>query len=81
MKLVNYKRLRMLTINGKTRFGLYKVIRYSKRYYCRIYLVWKLMDIVGMAKSNYASYLEPEDKIKLKTLWSIHPFKKVQDNG
>lgn len=39
------------------------------------------MDIAGMTKSNYASYLEPEDKIKLKTVWSIHPFKKVRDNG
>ena len=67
--------------NDKTRFGLYKVIRYSKKYYCRIYLGWKLMDIAGMTKSNYASYLEPEDKIKLKTVWSIHPFKKVRDNG
>ena len=65
--------------NGKTRFGLYKIIKYSDKYYCRIYVGWKLMDIAGMTKSNYQTFIEADDKKWLKSVWAIHPLKRVQD--
>ena len=65
--------------NGKTRFGLYKIIKYSDKYYCRLYLGWKLMDIAGMTESNYQTFIEADDKKWLKSVWAIHPLKRVQD--
>ena len=32
--------------DGRERFGFFRVVRYGK-FYCRIYLGWKLMDIAG----------------------------------
>lgn len=66
--------------NGKTRFGLYKIIKYSNKFYCRIYIGWKLMDIVGMNEKNKSTYLESDDKKWLKTVWSINPFKRIKIN-
>ncbi|WP_423903863.1 DUF7338 family protein [Campylobacter showae] len=35
--------------DGRERFGYYREIRYGKsKWYCRIYLGWKLMDVAGM---------------------------------
>lgn len=65
--------------NGKTRFGLYKIIKYSDKFYCRIYVGWKLMDIAGMTGSNYQTFIEADDKKWLKSVWAIHPLKRVQD--
>lgn len=64
--------------NGSTRFGLYKIIKYSNKFYLRMYLGWKLMDIAGMTESNQAEYKDPQDKLKLKTVWAIHPLKRVK---
>lgn len=66
--------------NGKTRFGLYKIIKYSNKFYCRIYIGWKLMDIVGMNEKNKSTYFESDDKKWLKTVWSINPFKRIKIN-
>lgn len=66
--------------NGKTRFGLCKIIKYSNKFYCRIYIGWKLMDIVGMNEKNKSTYLESDDKKWLKTVWSINPFKRIKIN-
>lgn len=67
--------------NGKERFGYYKEIRYKgflKNYYLRIYVGWKLMDIAGMDKDNVVEYLYGDNKPILKTVWAIHPFKRVK---
>lgn len=64
--------------NGSTRFGLYKIIKYSNKFYCRIYVGWKLMDIAGMTSANQDEYKDPQDKLKLKTVWTIHPLKRVK---
>lgn len=62
--------------DGRERFGYYKEIRYGKsKFYCRIYLGWKLMDICGMNEENKSTYL----KKVLKSVWAINPFKRVQD--
>jgi len=68
--------------NGRTRFGLYKVVRYKgflSGFYCRIYVGWKLMDICGMNEENKNTYLEADDKKVLKSVWCVNPFKRVQD--
>lgn len=70
--------------NGKERFGYYQTIRYKgifKNFYCRIYLGWKLMDVVGMREDNKHTYLEADDKPVLKSVWAISPFKKVNQKG
>ena len=68
--------------NGRTRFGLYKTIRYKgflSGFYCRIYLGWKLMDICEMNEKNKNTYFEADDKEYLKSVWAINPFKRVQN--
>ena len=66
--------------DGRERFGYYKEIRYGKsKFYCRIYLGWKLMDICGMDEENKNTYLEADDKKVLKSVWCVNPFKKVEE--
>ncbi len=68
--------------DGRERFGYYREIRYGKsKWYCRIYLGWKLMDVVGMREDNKHTYLEADDKPILKSVWAISPFKKVNQKG
>ena len=65
--------------DGRERFGYYREIRYGKsKWYCRIYLGWKLMDVVGMREDNKAQYLEASDKKTLKTVWAINPVKRIK---
>ncbi|ERJ26038.1 hypothetical protein UNSWCS_2088 [Campylobacter concisus UNSWCS] len=69
--------------NGRTRFGLYKVVRYKgflSGFYCRIYVGWKLMDIAGANALNFKEFTQKDDKKYLKTVWCINPFKKVNQN-
>ena len=66
--------------DGRERFGYYKEIRYGKsKFYCRIYLGWKLMDICGMDEENKNTYLEADDKKVLKSVWCVNPFKRVEE--
>ena len=65
--------------DGRRRFGYYRTIRWSKRFYARIYVGWKLMDIAGANASNWHEYTEGEDKKVLKTVWAFHPFRGVED--
>lgn len=66
--------------DGRERFGYYKEIRYGKsKFYCRIYLGWKLMDICGMNEENKSTYLEADDKKVLKSVWCVNPFKRVRN--
>ena len=68
--------------NGRTHFGLYKVVRYKgflSGFYCRIYIGWKLMDICGMNEENKSTYLEADDKKVLKSVWCVNPFKRVRN--
>lgn len=66
--------------DGRERFGYYKEIRYGKsKFYCRIYLGWKLMDICGMNEGNKSTYLEADDKKVLKSVWCVNPFKRVRN--
>lgn len=66
--------------DGCERFGYYKEIRYGKsKFYCRIYLGWKLMDICGMNEENKSTYLEADDKKVLKSVWCVNPFKRVRN--
>lgn len=70
--------------DGRTRFGLYKTIRYKgvfSGFYCRIYIGWKLMDICGMNEDNKNTYLEADDKKVLKSVWCVNPFKRVQGSN
>ena len=65
--------------DGRERFGYYREIRYGKsKFYCRIYLGWKLMDICGMDEENKSTYLEADDKKVLKSVWCVNPFKRVR---
>ena len=65
--------------DGRERFGYYREIRYGKsKWYCRIYLGWKLMDICGMNEENKSTYLEADDKKVLKSVWCVNPFKRVK---
>lgn len=65
--------------DGRERFGYYREIRYGKsKWYCRIYLGWKLMDICGMDEENKSTYLEADDKKVLKSVWCVNPFKRVK---
>lgn len=68
--------------DGRLRFGLYKTIRYKgffSGFYCRIYVGWKLLDVAEMNEYNKATFLQPDDKAFLKTVWCINPFKRVQN--
>ena len=70
--------------NGRTRFGLYKVVRYKgflSGFYCRIYVGWKLMDMAGANALNFKEFIQKDDKKYLKTVWCINPFKKVNQKG
>ena len=65
--------------DGRERFGYYREIRYGKsKWYCRIYLGWKLMDVVGMRQDNKAEYMDENDKKILQTVWAINPFKRIK---
>ena len=65
--------------DGRERFGYYREIRYGKsKWYCRIYLGWKLMDIVGMREDNKHTYMDENDKKVLQTVWAINPFKRIK---
>ena len=65
--------------DGTERFGYYREIRYGKsKWYCRIYLGWKLMDIVGMREDNKHTYMDENDKKILQTVWAINPFKRIK---
>ena len=65
--------------DGRRRFGYYRTIRWSKRFYARIYVGWKLMDIAGANASNWHEYTQAEDKKALETVWAFHPLKKVKE--
>lgn len=65
--------------DGRERFGYYREIRYGKsKWYCRIYLGWKLMDVVGMREGNKAEYMDENDKKVLQTVWAINPVKRIK---
>ncbi|WP_462113339.1 DUF7338 family protein [Campylobacter concisus] len=66
--------------DGKKRFGFFRVVRYGK-FYCRIYLGWKLMDIAGANALNFKELTQKDDKKYLKTVWCINPLKKVNQKG
>lgn len=66
--------------DGRTRFGLFKTIRYKgflSGFYCRIYVGWKLLDVAEMNEYNKATFMQPDDKEYLKSVWAINPFKRV----
>lgn len=65
--------------DGRERFGYYRTIRWSKRFYIRIYVGWKLMDIAGANPENWHEYTENGDKKVLKTVWAFHPMRKVKE--
>jgi hypothetical protein len=66
--------------DGRERFGYYREIRYGKsKWYCRIYLGWKLMDVVGMRADNKHTYMDENDKKVLQTVWAINPFKRIKE--
>lgn len=68
--------------DGRTRFGLYKTIRYKgflSGFYCRIYVGWKLLDVAEMNEYNKATFMQPDDKAFLKSVWVINPFKRVRN--
>ena len=70
--------------NGRTRFGLFKTIRYKgflSGFYCRIYVGWKLLDVAGMNEYNKDTFMQPDDKAFLKSVWAINPFKRVQGSN
>ena len=67
--------------DGRTRFGLFKTIRYKgflSGFYCRIYVGWKLLDVAEMNEYNKDTFMQPDDKEYLKSVWVINPFKKVK---
>ena len=68
--------------DGRERFGLYKVVRYKgflSGFYCRIYVGWKLLDVAEMNEHNKATFIQPDDKAFLKSVWCVNPFKRVQN--
>lgn len=67
--------------DGRSRFGLYKTIRYKgflSGFYCRIYVGWKLMDVAEMNEYNKDTFMQPDDKAFLKSVWVINPIKRVK---
>ena len=70
--------------DGRSRFGLYKTIRYKgflSGFYCRIYVGWKLMDVAEMNEYNKDTFMQPDDKAFLKSVWCVNPFKRVQGSN
>ena len=70
--------------DGRSRFGLYKTIRYKgflSGFYCRIYIGWKLLDVAEMNEYNKATFMQPDDKAFLKSVWAINPFKRVKGSN
>lgn len=70
--------------SGRTRFGLFKTIRYKgflSGFYCRIYIGWKLLDVAEMSEYNKATFMQPDDKVFLKSVWAINPFKRVKGSN
>ncbi|WP_107686330.1 hypothetical protein [Campylobacter concisus] len=70
--------------DGRTRFGLFKTIRYKgflSGFYCRIYVGWKLLDVAEMNEYNKATFMQPDDKAFLKSVWAINPFKRVRGSN
>ena len=68
--------------DGRERFGLYKVVRYKgflSGFYCRIYVGWKLMDVAEMNEYNKATFMQPDDKAFLKSVWAVNPLKRVRN--
>ena len=68
--------------DGRSRFGLYKTIRYKgflSGFYCRIYVGWKLLDVAEMNEYNKDTFMQPDDKEYLKSVWAINPFKRVRN--
>lgn len=65
--------------DGRSRFGYYRTIKWSKRFYIRIYVGWKLMDIAGANASNWHEYTQAEDKKALEAVWAFNPLKKVKE--
>ncbi|WP_298039403.1 hypothetical protein [uncultured Campylobacter sp.] len=68
--------------DGRSRFGFYKTIRYKgflSGFYCRIYIGWKLLDIAEMNEYNKDTFMQPDDKVFLKSVWVVNPLKRVQD--
>nr|DAJ88116.1 MAG TPA: Envelope protein [Caudoviricetes sp.] len=67
--------------DGRSRFGLYKTIRYKgflSGFYCRIYVGWKLLDVAEMNEYNKDTFMQPDDKAFLKSVWAINPIKRVK---
>lgn len=67
--------------DGRSRFGFYKTIRYKGflcGFYCRIYVGWKLADVAEMNEYNKDTFLQPDDKEYLKSVWAINPIKRVK---
>ena len=67
--------------DGTERFGYYREIRYKgflSGFYCRIYVGWKLMDVVGMREDNKHTYMDENDKKILQTVWAVNPFKRIK---
>lgn len=67
--------------DGRTRFGLFKTIRYKgifSGFYCRIYVGWKLVDVAEMDEYNKDTFMQPDDKEYLKSVWCVNPFKRVK---
>ena len=67
--------------DGRERFCYYREIRYKgflSGFYCRIYVGWKLMDVVGMREDNRHTYMDENDKKVLQTVWAINPFKRIK---
>nr|DAT28358.1 MAG TPA: Envelope protein [Caudoviricetes sp.]DAY39222.1 MAG TPA: Envelope protein [Caudoviricetes sp.] len=70
--------------SGRTRFGLFKTIRYKgflSGFYCRIYIGWKLLDVAEMNEYNKDTFMQPDDKEYLKSVWAINPFKRVRGSN
>ncbi|WP_148800577.1 hypothetical protein [Campylobacter concisus] len=67
--------------DGRSHFGLYKTILYKgflSGFYCRIYVGWKLLDVAEMNEYNKDTFMQPDDKEYLKSVWVINPFKRVK---
>lgn len=70
--------------DGRSRFGLYKTIRYKgflSGFYCRIYIGWKLLDVAEMNEHNKDTFMQPDDKEYLKSVWVINPYKRVKGSN
>lgn len=77
----NFCKVTLKLKDGRSRFGLYKTIRYKgflSGFYCRIYIGWKLLDVAEMNEYNKATFMQPDDKEYLKSVWVINPLKRVK---